>query len=109
MYNSKNKEKWIEEILTSTDSINRAKVSPFLFSKILNRIKDASRSNNYIPVKRAVIGFITIILLAVVNVFVVFNSGNTSGSERTINTNTENSSQFIPSQYNPYLEILNGN
>lgn len=109
MENNTNKDKWIEEILSSADNIRRASANPYIFPKILNRIKDRSRSNNYVPIKTAAIGFMTIILLAIINVFVVFKSGNSTVNVNSENTKKENSSSFIPSQYNPYYEILNSN
>ncbi|MEO8514413.1 MAG: hypothetical protein ABI543_12705 [Ignavibacteria bacterium] len=109
MENNTNKDKWIEEILSSTDNIRRASANPYIFPKILNRIKNISRSNNYVPIKRAAIGFITIILLAIINVFVVFKADKSTVNINTGNTKKENSSSFIPSQYNPYYEILNSN
>ncbi len=109
MEQNTNKDKWIEEILSSSDSIKRVSAGPYLFPKILSRLKDNKNRYGYIPIKRAAIGFITIVLLAIINVFVVFNSGNSTMNIRSENTKTESSSQFIPSQYNPYLEIIIGN
>ena len=104
-----NKDRWIEEVLSSADNIQRAQPGQFIFPKILNRIKDKARNNNYIPVKRAAIGLVTILLLGVINLLVIFSNGNTQVNTKTTQTNPESSTKFIPSQYNPYLEILNGN
>lgn len=104
-----NKDKWIEEVLSSADNIQRAQAGQFIFSKILNRIKENNRSRNIIPIKRAAVGFITILLLGVINLLVIFSNGNTQVNTKTTQTNPESSTKFIPSQYNPYLEILNEN
>lgn len=108
MAQNKNKDKWIEEVLNSADKIRKVEVSPFIYPKILHKLKEG-RSSNIIPVRRAVLGFITIILLAVINLLVIFNSVTGKSTEKNSVTKTVSSSQFIPSQYNPYLEILNNN
>ncbi len=108
MVQNKNKDKWIEEVLNSADKIRKVEASPFIYPKILHRLK-TGRSSNMIPVRRAALGFITIILLAVINLLVIFNSGTGNSTEKTSVTKTLSSTQFIPSQYNPYLEILNNN
>ena len=109
MEQKNNKDKWIEEVMESAEKIKRIEASPFIYPKILHRLKNQSNAGRIIPVRRAAIGFITIILLAVINVFVITKSGNQTVIEKNTVSKTESSSQFIPSQYNPYLEILNGN
>lgn len=107
MEQNTNKDKWIEEILSTTGKMQRVEVSPFMFTKILQKI--STNSKNVISFRKAAFGFATVLILAVLNVLIVFNSG---GSPVKINTNvkqSESSSEFIPSQYNPYLEILNEN
>lgn len=109
MKQNQNKDKWIQETLESADNIKRAEASPFIYPKILNRLKDLHKTGSIIPLRRAAIGFVSIILLAIINVFVIFGSADQPDSDKNKVTKTESSSQFIPSQYNPYLEILNKN
>lgn len=109
MEQNKNKDKWVEEILSSTENIERAEAGLYIYPKILYRIKDTGREFNFIPFKKAAFGFTTVVLLAVLNIFVVFSSVNNPKNRSTQDTeslfkSTEN--QLIPSQVNPYLEIL---
>ncbi len=106
MEQNRNKDKWIEEILSSTDGIKRAEAGPYIFPKILHRLKANNTGNNVIPFRKAAIGFLTILLLAVLNVFVIFNAGDKSTSVNNNVQETKSSAEFIPSQYNPYLETL---
>ena len=105
MEQSRNKDKWVEEILSSTDGIKRAEAGPYIFPKILHRLK-TNNIGNVIPIRKAAIGFLTVLLLAVLNIFVVLGVNNKTGNVTANQQNTEGSSEFIPSQYNPYLETL---
>lgn len=109
MEHKNNKEKWVEEILESAEKINRIEASPYIYPKILNRLKDQNKTGSVIPYRRAAMGFITVILLAVINLLVIFGSAENTVSDKNYETKKESSSQFIPSQYNPYLEILTNN
>jgi hypothetical protein len=107
---NKNRDKWVEDVLSSTENIKRAEASTYIYPKILHRIKNSRNINNMIPFKKAAFGIVTVILLAVLNILVVFTSISDPGSK--IHQNTESSlnssgDQLIPSQVNPYLEILN--
>ena len=104
MEQSRNKDNWIEEVLSSTDGIKRAEAGPYIFPKILHRLKTNNIGRNIIPMRKAAIGFVTIMLLAVLNVFVVLGVSKTGNV--TNEKNMESSSEFIPSQCNPYLETL---
>lgn len=110
MEQNRNNDKWAEEIISSAESIKRAEAGPYIYPKILHRIKNSGNSNNMIPFKRAAFGIVTVILLALLNIYAVYTSANDPVSK--INQNKEGSlksseDQLIPSQVNPYLEILN--
>ncbi len=98
-----NKEKWINDTIESINGIKQAEASPFLYAKVLNRIKSDGKVIGYIPVKKAALGFLTILILAALNLAVILNLNSTASITDT-NTNTVN--DLIPSQTNPYLEIL---
>ncbi|NOS84883.1 MAG: hypothetical protein HOP31_07065 [Ignavibacteria bacterium] len=110
MEQNKNRDKWVEDVLSSTENIKRAEASTYIYPKILHRLKSGDSTYNIIPFKRAAFGIVTVVLLAVLNIFIVFTSQNDPGSKVIQNTESSlNSSgdQLIPSQVNPYLEILN--
>jgi len=110
MEHNRDKDKWVEEIIASAEGIKRAEAGPYIYPKILHRIKNSRNSSNIIPFKRAAFGIVTIILLALLNIFAVFTSVNDTGSKMYQNTKSSlkiSEDQLIPSQVNPYLEILN--
>jgi hypothetical protein len=98
-----NKDKWIDDTIQSIDGIKQAEASPFLYAKVLNRIKSGGKLSGYIPVKKAALGFLTILILAALNLAVILNLNSTSSST---DSSSNNINDFIPSQTNPYLEIL---
>ena len=99
------KDKWIEEILSSAEGITRAEASPFMFSKILSRLKSVKNSTVILPFRKLALGFLTLILLVVLNVTVLFRSTNVNVTNTTV-SDKNNKEEIIPSQTNPYLEIL---
>jgi len=110
MEENKNRDKWVNEILTSADNIKRADASPYIYPKILHRLKKSGEDYSMISIKKAAYGVITVFVLFMLNMFVIFtpfkDKGNTDfeSKEGSINSTEE---QMIPSQINPYLEILN--
>jgi len=99
------KEKWLESILASVDGIKKAEPNPYLFTKIKNRLNEKGNSMGYIPVRKAALGFLTIIVLAILNIAVLHD--HTSNENNTRNElNVSSTEEIIPSQNNPYLEIL---
>ena len=97
------KEKWINETLESLNGIKKVEPNPFLFPKILSRLKSGEKVPSFIPVRKIAFGFLSLALLAVLNVSIWFMNGN--GSQQSQVTETT-ASELIPSQTNPYLEIL---
>lgn len=97
-----NKDKWINDTLESLNGIKQAEASPFLFAKVLNRVKNG-KTGGFIPAKRAALGFMTMVILAVINIAVILNLNTAAENLQTGSTVTH---ELIPSQTNPYLEIL---
>lgn len=102
-----NRDKWINDTIESLNGVKQAEASPFLFAKVLHRVKQEA-TGGFIPAKRAALGFMTIIILAVINIAVIMNLNTTTETVQTGITVTGNTvtNEFIPSQTNPYLEIL---
>jgi len=97
------KEKWINDTLNSIDGMNRAEPNPFLFPKILNKIKIDDKAASFIPRKRAILIFTSIIILAVLNLGTILYKN----SQTTYIFTTETSiTEYIPSNQNSYLEIF---
>lgn len=101
------KEHKIEKIIGSAEKLKKAEASPFLFTRIKSRISENQQIKKLVPVPKAALGLFTLLLLAVLNFYVIFNPS----SEKRISQKEKNSSQVsetvIPTQSNPYLEILN--
>lgn len=98
-----NKDKWINDTIESINGIKRAEASPFLYAKVLNKIKSGNRGSGIIPVRKVALGFLTMLLLAALNIAVTLNS-NSNNTESGSNNNV--SEELVPSQSNPYLEYL---
>jgi hypothetical protein len=97
------KDKWINDALNSTRGIKRAEPGQFLFPKIIHRIKTGDMPASYIPRKKAVLIFTSILVLAVLN----FGTILYKNSQSDIAVNAEsNMSDYVPTQQNPYLEIF---
>ena len=97
-----NKDKWINDTIDSINGIKRAESSPFLYAKVLNKIKSQNRSR-VIPMRKAALGFITMLLLAVLNIAIALNYNTQNNSTESNNTSTQ---ELVPSQSNPFLEYL---
>jgi hypothetical protein len=97
------KEKWMHDVLNSTKGIKRAEPGSFLFPKITGRIKTGDIPAAYIPLKKAILIFTSIFVLAILNLGTILYKN----SQTNYTTYTETStSDYIPSQQNPYLEIF---
>jgi len=69
-------EKWINEVLNSTNGLQRAKAGAFLYPKILNRLKNPAKETAYISKKKVALGFLTILLLGLLNAGAVLYKGD---------------------------------
>ena len=96
------KEKWINGTLESLEGIKKAEPNPFLFTKLLSGLKSGEKIPSFIPVRKIAIGMASMALLAVINIAVVYYPAE----ENTTGTNDYTATSYIPSQSNPYLEIL---
>jgi hypothetical protein len=75
------KEKWIDEVLGSSKEIKRAEASPFLFTRIKEKINEAAKPVlKIIPVRQAVIIAVTFLILLIFNLDLMFNSSSASSS-----------------------------
>jgi len=97
------KKKWIKDTLNSIDGIKCAEPNPFLFPKILNRLKNGERPAAFIPRKKAILIYTSIIILAVLNLGAILYKN----LQTTCITTAEKSvTEYIPSNQNSYLEIF---
>lgn len=92
-----NKDKWINEVMSSLDEVRSAEASPFLYNKILNRIN--SSKVEYTPAKLVWLAAASFLILIVLN-FQAIRTNDHSNSK-----SEKNSVQEIASQYN----LLNTN
>lgn len=97
-----NKEEWVNNAIESAGSLKQAEANPFMYAKILSRMKAGEKLNEVIPLKKAALGFLSVLLLIALNYSAIMYSTESKNSQ--VQTNT--ASEVIPSQQNPYLEIL---
>ncbi|PBQ34055.1 hypothetical protein CNR22_20480 [Sphingobacteriaceae bacterium] len=67
------KEKWINETENSLERIRPAEASPYLYSKILNRLQSEEKES--IPTRLAWLAGATLLLLLCINLLVISISG----------------------------------
>ncbi len=79
------KEKWIEDITGSPKDIKRTEASPFLFTRIKEKIKEEhAPARNIIPVRQAWIYVLTFVVLLIFNLDLMLNSSPAQSSEQDI-------------------------
>lgn len=90
----------INRVIDSINNLKRAEPSPFLFPKILNKLKNPSTAG-YLSPKKIALGLVSIALLAVMNVSVLVYAKN---------QNEQYNYQLIKKEYfqstNSYNKIL---
>ena len=80
-----NKEEWINRVVESSKVINRAEASPFLFTRIKEKIKEQeSPPHRIVPVKQAWILAVSFLILVIFNLGVLLNSFSDSSSKQEI-------------------------
>ena len=80
-----NKEKWINKVLESSKEIKRAEASPFLFTRIKEKIKEQEAPNGQIvPAKQVWVLALSFLILIIFNLGVLLNSFSDSSSEQEI-------------------------
>ncbi|MFL5763960.1 MAG: hypothetical protein ACJ77K_08475 [Bacteroidia bacterium] len=82
-----NKEKWINEVMSSLDDVKSAEANPFLYTRILSRLEKGAISQA--PARLVWLTAISFAVLVLVNVYVIRihnsggkNSQNTSDVEQ---------------------------
>ncbi len=79
------KEKWIEEVLGSSKNLKRAEASPFLFTRIKEKIKEGSQTSRaVIPVRQALAIAAAVLILIIFNLDLMLNSSSASSSQQEI-------------------------
>jgi hypothetical protein len=75
------KEKWINEVLGSSKEIKRAEASPFLFTRIKEKLNEAAEpAGKVIPVRQAIIIAVSCLVLLIFNLDLMFNSSSSASS-----------------------------
>ncbi len=97
----------IEKIISSAEKLKKAEASPFLFTRIKSRIGEKQQIRHLIPVPKAALGLFTLLLLAVLNFYVIFNPSSEKRVSQKDNNSSPVTESVIPTLSNPYLEILN--
>jgi hypothetical protein len=79
------KEEWVNRIVDSSKEIKRAEASPFLFTRINEKIKEQeSPAQRIVPLKRAWIYAVSFLILIIFNLGVMLNSFSDSSSKQEI-------------------------
>jgi hypothetical protein len=79
------KEKWINGVIEGSKEIKRAEASPFLFTRIKEKIKgDTVPSRAVVPVKQALALAVAVLILIIFNLDLMFNSSSASSSKQEI-------------------------
>lgn len=76
------KEQWIDKVLQSTESLERAKSNPFLWAKFKHKLQSVSET---IPAKQVWAWAMALALLLLTNIFSVLSS----------NTQTNDTQEFV--------------
>ena len=75
------KEKWIDSVLGSSKEIKRAEASPFLFTRIKEKINEAAEPvRKVIHVRQAIIIAVSFLILLIFNLDLMFNSSSSASS-----------------------------
>jgi hypothetical protein len=77
------KEKWIDDVLGSSKEIKRAVASPFLFTRIKEKLNEkAAPLRKVIPVRQAIIIAVSFLILLIFNLDLMFNSSSSALSSQ---------------------------
>lgn len=98
------KENWINNALESINGIKRAVPGEFVFPKILHRLKYPVKGNIYISRRKAAIGFLSILLLAILNAGAFLIKQDSDSSYQNTNAIVE---EYFPLQSNILEQYLN--
>jgi hypothetical protein len=75
-----NKEKWINEVMNSLDSIKSSEVNPFLYNRILKKI--GSGNAEYAPMKLVWLAAASFILLIALNFTIIRVANSSHGNKK---------------------------
>lgn len=79
------KDKWVEEVLGSSKNLKRAEASPFLLTRVKEKLKEGTEPmRNIIPVKQAWIYVLTFAVLLIFNLDLMLTSSSAQSSEQEI-------------------------
>jgi len=106
MSKEKSKDQKIENIIGSAEKLKRVEVNPFLFTRIKSRLGEKRQIITLIPVPKAVLGLFTLLLLAVLNFYVMLSPISEKRVSQKYTNKSSVTETVIPTQSNPYLEIL---
>lgn len=107
MSKEESKDQKTEDIISSAEKLKRVEVNPFLFTRIKSRLGEKRQIITLIPVPKAALGLFTLLLLSVLNFYVIFNLSSEKRVSQKYTNNSSVTESVIPTQSNPYLEILN--
>lgn len=96
------KEKWINDILNSTDGMQRAEPDPFLFAKVRNRLTETGLVE-YIPVRTVWVAITSFAMLVLLNWRVISRQWSMPAPSDSTQLNTVVSEmQLYPTTHQPY-------
>ncbi|GAB4001173.1 hypothetical protein GCM10028807_56690 [Spirosoma daeguense] len=95
------KEKWINNALRSTDGIERAEPSPFLYAKIRHRLFEATPSV-YLPTRTVWLTATSFALLLLLNWRVVSQQASRVNTDDTELSTIVSEMQLYPATNQPY-------
>ena len=79
------KDKWIEEVLGSSKNLKRAEASPFLFTRVKEKLKEGAEPvRNVIPARQAWIYVLTFVILLIFNLDLMLNTSSAQSSQQDI-------------------------
>lgn len=62
------KEAWKEEVMQSLNGIQRAEISPFIFTRIQEKTKHSRNEESIVPLPKLAMAFAAVLLLCALNV-----------------------------------------
>lgn len=79
------KEEWINRVLESSKEIKRAEASPYLFTRIKEKIKEQETpQERFVPAKRAWAYAVSFLILVILNIGILLDSISDSSSKQEI-------------------------
>lgn len=95
------KDKWINDVLGSLEGLNRTEPSPFLFSKIRNRLS-VSTNTTYVPTRMVWLAASSFAVLALLNWQLVAGSAGQNRAGSTELNTVITDMHLYPASAQPY-------